>query len=44
MTPTAIIMMVIAVVTVWGGLVAAVINLSRHPEVAEREPAPPVEL
>lgn len=44
MTPTAIVMMIIAVVTVWGGLVAAVINLARHPEAAETEPAPPVEL
>ena len=44
MTPTAIVMMIIAMVTVWGGLVAAVINLARHPEVAETEPAPPTEL
>ena len=44
MTTTAIIMMVIAIVTVWGGLVAAVINLARHPEAADNEPAPPVEL
>lgn len=44
MTPTAIVMMIIAMVTVWGGLVAAIINLARHPEVAESEPAPPVEL
>ncbi len=44
MTPTAIIMMIIAMVTVWGGLVAAVINLARHPEVTENEPPPPVEL
>lgn len=42
MTPTAIIMMVIALVTVWGGLVAAAINLSRHPEASE--PEPPTEL
>ncbi|MGL3151608.1 methionine/alanine import family NSS transporter small subunit [Microbacterium sp. A82] len=45
MTPTAIIFMVIAMVTVWGGLVAAIINLARHPESADSEPeAPPVEL
>lgn len=44
MTPTAIIMLVISIVTVWGGLVAAVVNLARHPEVADSEPAPPVEL
>lgn len=45
MTGTAIVMMIIAMVTVWGGLVAAIVNLARHPEVAETEPeAPPVEL
>jgi cell division protein FtsX len=44
MTTTAIIMMIVAMVTVWGGLVLAVVNLARHPEVAEDEPRPPVEL
>ena len=45
MTPIAIVMMIVAMVTVWGGLIAAVVNLARHPEVAESEPeAPPVEL
>jgi hypothetical protein len=44
MTLTALVMMIIAMVTVWGGLVAAIINLARHPEVEEMEPAPPVEL
>ncbi|UNK70338.1 methionine/alanine import family NSS transporter small subunit [Microbacterium sp. H1-D42] len=44
MTTAAVIMMIIAMVTVWGGLIAAIINLARHPEVAEAEPAPPVEL
>lgn len=45
MTPVAIVMMIIAMVTVWGGLIAAVVNLARHPEVAESDPqAPPVEL
>jgi len=44
MTPIAIVMMIVAMVTVWGGLVAAVVNLARHPEVAETEPGPPVEL
>jgi hypothetical protein len=44
-TPTAIVMMIVAMVTVWGGLIAAIVNLARHPEVAETEPeAPPVEL
>jgi hypothetical protein len=45
MTGTAIVMMIIAMVTVWGGLIAAIVNLARHPEVADTEPeAPPVEL
>ncbi|AZH77552.1 MULTISPECIES: methionine/alanine import family NSS transporter small subunit [Microbacterium] len=44
MSPIAIIMMIIAMVTVWGGLIAAIVNLARHPEAAESEPAPPVEL
>ncbi len=44
MTPTAIVMMTIAILTVWGGLIAAIVNLARHPEVAETEPLPPVEL
>lgn len=44
MTPTAITMMIVAMVTVWGGLVAAIINLARHPEVADDEPTPPIEL
>ncbi|GAT71944.1 methionine/alanine import family NSS transporter small subunit [Microbacterium hydrocarbonoxydans] len=44
MSTTAVIMMIIAMVTVWGGLVAAIVNLARHPEVADAEPQPPVEL
>ncbi|MGO2931799.1 methionine/alanine import family NSS transporter small subunit [Microbacterium sp.] len=44
MTMPAIIFMIIAMVTVWGGLVAAIVNLVRHPEQAETEPSPPVEL
>lgn len=45
MTGTAVVMMIIAMVSVWGGLIAAIVNLARHPEVAETEPeAPPVEL
>ncbi|MDQ0613972.1 hypothetical protein QF046_001613 [Microbacterium sp. W4I4] len=44
MTLVAIIMMVIAMVTVWGGLIAGIINLARHPEAAETEPNPPAEL
>lgn len=44
MTPTAVVMMIVAMVTVWGGLALAVVNLARHPEAVEDEPAPPVEL
>lgn len=32
MSPTAIVMMIIAMVTVWGGLIASAISLHRHPE------------
>jgi hypothetical protein len=44
MTTTAIVFMVIAMVTVWGGLVAGIVNLARHPEQADDEPPVPVEL
>ncbi|MGO1505533.1 MAG: methionine/alanine import family NSS transporter small subunit [Brachybacterium sp.] len=32
MSVSAIVMMIIAIVTVWGGLVAAIVNIARHPE------------
>lgn len=32
MTPIAITMLIIAVLTVWGGLALALVNLRRHPE------------
>lgn len=38
MTTPAIVMMIIAMVTVWGGLIAAIVNLARHPEAADSEP------
>lgn len=41
MTATAIIMMIIALLTVWGGLSVALYNLSRHPEVEEDLPTSP---
>ncbi|WP_433676518.1 methionine/alanine import family NSS transporter small subunit [Microbacterium gorillae] len=44
MTTTAVVMMIIAMVTVWGGLVAGIVNLARHPEEEGAEPVPPVEL
>lgn len=44
MTPTALVMMAIAMLTVWGGLIAGIVNLARHPEEEGHEPQPPVEL
>ncbi|HST71114.1 methionine/alanine import family NSS transporter small subunit [Kocuria rosea] len=35
MTPVAIVMMLIAVLTVWGGFVAALVHLRRTPEVPD---------
>lgn len=35
MTPVAITMMIIAILTVWGGLAVSLIHLSRHPELEE---------
>ncbi|MCA0347373.1 MAG: methionine/alanine import family NSS transporter small subunit [Actinobacteria bacterium] len=44
MTPTALVMMAIAMLTVWGGLIAGIVNLAKHPEEEGHEPQPPVEL
>lgn len=45
MNAAAVTMMIVAMITVWGGLIAAIVNLARHPEIAETEPeTPPVEL
>jgi hypothetical protein len=38
MTPAAIIMMLVAMLVIWGGLALAIMNLRRHPE-AEYETA-----
>lgn len=35
MSFSAIVMMIVAITTVWGGLVAAIVNISRHPEVTD---------
>ena len=32
MDPLAIVMMIVAILIVWGGLVTAMIHLQRHPE------------
>jgi hypothetical protein len=37
MSISAILMLIVAIVTVWGGFVAAVVNLRRHPEATEDE-------
>ncbi|MFJ6042558.1 methionine/alanine import family NSS transporter small subunit [Brachybacterium paraconglomeratum] len=37
MSFSAIIMMIVAIVTVWGGLGAAIVNIARHPEASEND-------
>lgn len=40
MSVPAIVMMIVAILVIWGGLAFALINLSRHPEEADdSEPA-----
>lgn len=40
MSVSAIIMMIVAILIVWGGLVGAVVHLRRHPERPEDDTAP----
>jgi glycogen synthase len=35
MSASAMVMLCVAIVTVWGGLAAAVVNIVRHPEEPE---------
>lgn len=35
MTPQALLMLTIAILTVWGGLVAAAVNLFKRPDLAQ---------
>lgn len=35
MSGIAILFMIISMITIWGGLIAALINLSRHPEKSD---------
>lgn len=42
MTPEALIMLVAAILLVWGGLVAAAVNLFRRPDRSVNDEAPPV--
>lgn len=37
MTTTAIIMMIIAMLTIWGGLAVAILNLSKRGEVSDQD-------
>ncbi|TDQ55445.1 methionine/alanine import family NSS transporter small subunit [Actinorugispora endophytica] len=42
MSTSAVVMMIVSIVIVWGGLVAAIVQLRRHPERPEDEtPAGP---
>lgn len=38
MSTGAIVMMIIAIAIVWGGLVAAIMLLRRHPDLPEHDP------
>ncbi|QIM16324.1 methionine/alanine import family NSS transporter small subunit [Leucobacter insecticola] len=40
MTTEAVVMMIIAMVTVWGGLVAGIVNLAKHPDQDDEATAP----
>ncbi|WP_167131176.1 methionine/alanine import family NSS transporter small subunit [Paramicrobacterium chengjingii] len=37
MSASAIIMMLVAIVTVWGGMVVSIVHLMRHPEEKDDE-------
>ena len=41
MTTTAIVMMIVAMLTIWGGLAAAILNLSVRGDSAAYEPGDP---
>lgn len=41
MTTQAVLMMIVAILVVWGGLVASILFLRAHPEVDDTEPADP---
>ncbi|MEI7033621.1 methionine/alanine import family NSS transporter small subunit [Streptomyces pratensis] len=38
MSASAIVMMIIAILIVWGGLITAILRLRRHPEPADQPP------
>lgn len=35
MSTSAVVMMIVAMITIWGGLAAAIVHLMRHPEEPE---------
>jgi flagellar basal body-associated protein FliL len=39
MSASAIVMMIIAIVIIWGGMIAAILRLRKHPH--ETDPTPP---
>ncbi|QGK68455.1 methionine/alanine import family NSS transporter small subunit [Allosaccharopolyspora coralli] len=39
MSTAAVLMMIVAIVLVWGGLIASAIHLRRHPETPEDDPS-----
>ena len=41
MTAPALIMMLVAILTIWGGLVGAIVHLRRHPDDPEEASANP---
>ena len=38
MSASAIVMMIVAMLVVWGGLIAAILNLRGHPDAEEPDP------
>lgn len=42
MTPEALIMLIVSIALVWGGLVAAAVNLFRRPDRSVGDEAPPL--
>ncbi|PZH14631.1 hypothetical protein C1I97_10365 [Streptomyces sp. NTH33] len=40
MSTSSVIMLIVAIVIVWGGLVGAIVQLRRHPERPEDDAAP----
>lgn len=43
MSTTAIVMMVVSIVLVWGGLIASILFMRAHPQVDSVDPDPEIE-